>query len=530
MQLSALRRAVKAVPALLAACAVMAPPALAITPPKVTVSLGDSITQAFNTGVGQPTCRSAAAPTSLNCPENSWSTGTNPAVNSQFQRIQAIAPPGLNPVAFNASVSGARASGLVGQAQNAVTQNPDYATILIGGNDACRNTIAEQTPTATFRTQVKDAIDTLVNANPEIYIQVVSIPDINRLHTLFTSPLDLNALTRWGLLNVCQALLSNATSNATADVDRRAAFRAQVIAYNEALADVCAEYSRCKFDDNAAFDAAFTAGDVSTVVTTEGLGVVPWSLIPIFGPGNPSSTADYFHPSRQGQVKVAEVTWGSTFAWDATCNSVLVGGTYNDVTVPEDGICVLDGVTVEGKVKVERNAYLEIDGGSVAKDVKADKALTVYVHDGAVIDHYLEAKQTQQLFAFDSTITDGKLKAEKTPFEFGAVYVCGMTVQKGDIEVKKSGSDILIGDPLTQDCTGNSVLDGSVTIEDNRTDVELIVRGNSISKDLKVKDNKGPSEKAVESNTGGKTLECKGNESPFSASGNTGWTKTKYQC
>jgi hypothetical protein len=32
-------------------------------------------------------------------PKNSWSTGTNPAVNSQFQRIEAI-DPGRDPVAI----------------------------------------------------------------------------------------------------------------------------------------------------------------------------------------------------------------------------------------------------------------------------------------------------------------------------------------------------------------------------------------------------------------------------------------------
>ena len=54
--------------------------ASAVQPPKVMASLGDSITRAFN------------APNFGDNPANSWSTGDNPAVNSQFLRIQARDP------------------------------------------------------------------------------------------------------------------------------------------------------------------------------------------------------------------------------------------------------------------------------------------------------------------------------------------------------------------------------------------------------------------------------------------------------
>jgi lysophospholipase L1-like esterase len=530
MYFNALRRAVIGVVALTAALAVMATPALAVPPPEVTVSLGDSITQAFNSGVGQPACRSGG---NLNCPENSWSTGTNPAVDSQFQRIQAIDP---GAVAFNYSVSGASAAGLQGQAQNAVTQDPDYATVLIGANDACRPTIGAQTPTATYRSQVEAGLDTLVAGNPDVYIQVVSIPDINRLHALFTSPPDPNALTRWSALGVCQALLANPTSGAPADVSRRAAFRAQVIAYNQVLAEVCAEYARCRFDNNAGFNTAFTAADVATVTNTEGLAAFPWTVIPVIGPGNANSTADYFHPSLQGQVKIANVSWAQTFGFDGanppnlTCTGNVTGGTYEDVTVPDDGACVLEDVRVEHDVKVKKNAYLEIVGGSVGHDVTGDGATTVLVRGGAVIDHYLQAKGgTQQLFAFDSIVLDGKIKADGVQNAFGQVNICGMNVQKGNIEVINSGSDILVGDPITLDCAGNTV-EGDLKIEKNQTDVELIARGNSVGHDMKVSDNKGPSVKAVEANSGGNKLDCKNNQPPFTASANTGWSQKKNQC
>jgi lysophospholipase L1-like esterase len=292
--------------------ALLASPASAVSPPKVTAALGDSITRAFNTEINPPTCPTFSPAGFLDCPKNSWSTGTNPAVNSQFQRIQAI-DPSRNPVAFNDARSGARAVDLLGQAQTAATQDPDYVTVLIGGNDACRPTIAQQTPTATFRSQVQAALDALVNADPKVYMQVVSIPNTNLLREIFTNPPDLNALTRWSLFNVCQALLANPLSSAQADVDRRAAFRAQVVDYNAALSGVCAQFKRCLFDGNAGFNTTFSAADVATVTNTGGLDAFPFNVIPIFGSGNANSTADYFHPSLQGQAKIANVTWSSTF-------------------------------------------------------------------------------------------------------------------------------------------------------------------------------------------------------------------------
>ncbi len=312
-------RIVTAVTTLVAALALSAAPASAVTPPKVIAApeamaaLGDSITRAFNSEIDPPTCPTGP---SLDCPKNSWSTGTNPAVNSQFLRIAAIDPGGRQPVAYNDAVSGARASGLDAQAQTAASQNADYVTIEIGANDACRSTIAAQTPTATFRSQVETAVGDLVQADPKVFIEILSIPDINRLHTLFTSPPDRNALTRWSAFNVCQALLANPLSPAQADVDRRAAFRAQVIAYNGALADVCAEFKRCLFDNDAVFNSSFTTADVATVTNTGGLDIPPFNLIPIFGDGYPNSTADYFHPSLSGQAKLAETSWNATFPMD----------------------------------------------------------------------------------------------------------------------------------------------------------------------------------------------------------------------
>ena len=297
------RRTVVALSALLISFALLAGTAAATKPPRVMAALGDSITRGYNTtGNGCPTGPG------LDCEENSWATGTNPAVDSVRERLDAISPQPLT--AHNDAVSGARAINLLSQAQVAAGQNPDFVLIEIGANDACATT---PTPTSTFRDQVREALDVLVAGNKNVYIQLMSIPDINQLRTIFTEPADPNALLRWEQFHVCQGLLANPLSAEPADEARRQAFREQVIAYNEALAEVCAEFKRCIWDDYAVFSSEFTTADVANVTNTGGLDIFPFNVIPVIGPGNPNSTADYFHPSVAGQASLAEAAWSTTF-------------------------------------------------------------------------------------------------------------------------------------------------------------------------------------------------------------------------
>jgi lysophospholipase L1-like esterase len=304
-RISLLRRAVVALSALLISFAFLAGPAQATKVPRVMAALGDSITRGYNTtGNGCPTGPG------LDCPKNSWATGTNPTVDSFRERLDAISPQPLT--AYNDAVSGARAGNLLSQAETAAGQDPDFVLIEIGANDACA-TNPGPTSTPTFREQVRSALEVLVSANKQVYIQLMSIPDINQLRTIFSEPPDPNALLRWEKFSVCQGLLAEPLSTEPVDEARRGAFREQVMAYNEALAEVCAEFKRCIWDDEAVFGSAFTIADVADVTNTEGLNIFPFNALPIFGPGYPNSTADYFHPSVSGQAKLAEAAWSTTF-------------------------------------------------------------------------------------------------------------------------------------------------------------------------------------------------------------------------
>src|SRR5690348_9706837 len=188
-RISPLRRTVAAVFALLTSFVLLAGPAQATKVPRVMAALGDSITRGYNTsGPGCPTGPG------LDCPKNSWATETNPTVDSFRERLDAISPQPLT--AYNDAVSGARAVNLLSQAETAAGQNPEFVLIEIGANDACA-TNPGPTPTATFREQVRSALEVLVSANKQVYIQLMSIPDINQLRAIFTEPPDPNALLRW---------------------------------------------------------------------------------------------------------------------------------------------------------------------------------------------------------------------------------------------------------------------------------------------------------------------------------------------
>jgi lysophospholipase L1-like esterase len=244
--------------------------------PDTMAAVGDSITQAA----------SSAGSLGVDAPQNSWATGTSSTVNSHYLRLLALEAP-ISGANHNLSVSGAKMAGLAAQMQNAVAVQPDYLTVLIGGNDVCTDTVGEMTSVATFRAQFEAAMATLTSGSPGTHVYVVSIPDVYQLWNLFKS--DFWARFIWSVGDVCQSLLANPTSTQQVDVQRREQVRQRDIDFNTQLAQVCAAYvTTCRFDNNAVFNTQFAKSDVS---------------------------GDYFHPSVAGQAKLASVTWAAGYDW-----------------------------------------------------------------------------------------------------------------------------------------------------------------------------------------------------------------------
>jgi lysophospholipase L1-like esterase len=237
-------------------------------------SAGDSITRAFDIDWSHFLSDS---------PQYSWSTGSDGAVRSEYQRI-LTAKPAIRGNAYNDAQTGAKMVDLAGQLTAAASQKVQYLTILMGANDLCTSSAATMTPTATFQAQFEKALSTFLVSDPTARVMVVSIPNIyqlwNTLHGNWA------AEATWNSVGICQSMLS--WSNSEAD---RQQVVAQEAADNAVLASVCAKYSTCRWDGYAAYHVQFSAGDVSTV--------------------------DYFHPNKNGQNTLAATAWASGY-WPAT--------------------------------------------------------------------------------------------------------------------------------------------------------------------------------------------------------------------
>lgn len=250
----------------LAVFVLLAVPGSSLYRPYVVAALGDSITQAANA-----CCEPG------NHPAQSWSTGNDGSdgVRSHFERLAALHPP-AGITGHNDAVSGAEAAGLPAQAAEAVAQQADYVTILIGANDLCAPSASTMTPAADFAGQINTALDRLHRGLPKARIFVASIPDLYRLWSvLHTHP---KAARAWSTGRICQSMLSAAnTESQRREVDARER------AYNRILARACGKYGNCRWDGGSVYGYRFSAGQISTV--------------------------DYFHPGPGGQAVLAELTW-----------------------------------------------------------------------------------------------------------------------------------------------------------------------------------------------------------------------------
>jgi hypothetical protein len=263
--------------------------------PSSIAATGDSITQAYDAdSLFPPGVR----------PKYSWATGNSSAVNSIYLRILA-ANPAIAGHAFNDSVTGAKMIDLTGQVANAIAQHGQEVTILLGANDVCTSSVATMTSVTDFRSQFAAGMRNLSLGLPNARIYVVSIPSVYRLWSVLKG----NSAARsvWSAFKICQSMLANPLSTATADVNRRATVLQRETDFVTQLKQVCARYVHCRFDGGAVFNYPYVAADANTL--------------------------DYFHPSITGQATLAGVAWSHGFDFtdkiapiSAATVSTIVGG------------------------------------------------------------------------------------------------------------------------------------------------------------------------------------------------------------
>ncbi|MFI1719779.1 SGNH/GDSL hydrolase family protein [Streptomyces sp. NPDC020489] len=235
--------------------------------PASLAAVGDSITRAFD-----------ACSVLQDCPEASWATGSSTEVDSLAVRLLGRAKAATS--SWNYAVSGARMADLAGQMAQAAAKRPGLVTVMAGANDACRDSTAAMTSVADFRTQFEDALRTLRKAAPKAQVYVASVPDLKRLWSEGrANPMGKQV---WKL-GICPSMLGDADALDAAATQRRATVQQRVEAYNEVLEEVCARDERCRFDGGAVYEFRFGTDQLSH-----------W---------------DWFHPSVNGQARLAEIAY-----------------------------------------------------------------------------------------------------------------------------------------------------------------------------------------------------------------------------
>jgi lysophospholipase L1-like esterase len=214
-----------------------------------------------------------------------------PNVKSHNQRISANWG-SSGRANYIAAVNGARVDDLATQAAGAAGKNINYATVMLGGNDVCRDSIADLPTDAQFQADVTAGLDTLITrmANGTT-IQVVGIPDVKRLYDIGKDKdalgiADCEVLWAATVLGFpCGSMLSPFNSEAD-----RLYVRSRNIGYNNILASVTAQkqaQSPGKFIKftNAPFTYAFVQNEISNI--------------------------DCFHPSWRGERALSKGIWDS---------------------------------------------------------------------------------------------------------------------------------------------------------------------------------------------------------------------------
>ena len=240
--------------------------------PGSVAAVGDSITRGFD-----------ACDVLSDCPEASWATGVSPEVDSLAVRL--LGRTGAARHSWNYAVTGARMADLPGQMAQAVRRKPQLVTVMVGANDACRSTPSAMTSVSAFRADFEDSLRSLRKALPKAQVFVASVPNLKRLWSEGrNSPMGKQV---WKL-GICPSMLGDADALDSAAALRRDTVQKRVEDYNKVLEEVCAEDKRCRHDGGAVYDYRFGTAQLSR-----------W---------------DYFHPSVNGQARLAEIAYRTVTA------------------------------------------------------------------------------------------------------------------------------------------------------------------------------------------------------------------------
>jgi hypothetical protein len=179
-------------------------------------------------------------------PQNSWATGTNPAVDSIYQRLVAV-DPAFRGHAVNAAFGGAPAATLVGQATKAlrVEPNPRLVIIEIIGTDIrCDGSDSSHYPVV--GRQVKAALDLIARQAPHATILLVSWP--GRPLQVSKAIIGTTAVPALSGSGMCSPF----DPNLRLDMKHIRTWTGIIEGYESELAKVCATVPECHTDNGRA--------------------------------------------------------------------------------------------------------------------------------------------------------------------------------------------------------------------------------------------------------------------------------------
>ncbi len=239
--------------------------------PNAIVVLGHSAAPAYGSDPAHPY---------RDAPENSWATGTNPAVNSVYSRILAVNP-AIKGHNINLARDEVTLKNLAAQARKAVTLTPKPELVLveIEGDVKCDG--SDESRWSDFGTGVSAALDTITKGLPNAKIFVVSYWGSFSSYVKYLESLSTSARLKHAGKGLCQVV----EAPSARVVPSHVAYIKKIVAgYDKQLAAACAQLPQCHYDRGAAQNMAVTGADISL---------------------------DQDHLTVQGQAKLAAAEWAA---------------------------------------------------------------------------------------------------------------------------------------------------------------------------------------------------------------------------
>ncbi len=245
------------------------PTALAADKPVGIIALGHSGLTGYGTDPKKP---------NRDAKTNSWATGTNPEINSIYQRLLAVHPETAEHVA-NTAQGGAQAITLIDQTRLALDQvpAPELVVIQTFDNDIrCDGSDPENLKT--FGHFVEIALNEIVKTSPKSHILLMSQPGrpATFAEALQNNPVAKKAFTGTGMCDLFDP-------DGKINQEHVATLTKIIESYEAEQARVCAQVPQCTTDHGA---ATTFVDDINQLVPD-----------------------DWGHLTVQGQARVAERIW-----------------------------------------------------------------------------------------------------------------------------------------------------------------------------------------------------------------------------